>query len=93
MNGNEYQVRNHQLRLLEELAEELMLDPIWLLENAEAGNLPAMQLPRSGRENEWYFHFSGTCNAIAEMILTKSLERKDYPSIESNESELEAASE
>lgn len=93
MNGNEYQVRNHQLRLLEELAEELRLDPIWLLENAKDGNLPAMMLPRIDCKPVWYCHFYGTCDAIAGMILTEFLNRKAYPTIESDEKKKGAASE
>jgi hypothetical protein len=85
--------QDHQLRSLLGLAHELGIDSGWLLTKAERGYLPAAELPDLNHELQWFFHRDAAANVIAEMILTNSLERKDYPPIECNESELEAASE
>jgi hypothetical protein len=59
---------NHQLRRLDQLANELGIDSGWLLTKTECGRLPAMQFPGLDRDPHWFFHRDATANAIAAMI-------------------------
>ena len=58
----------HNLRSVDTLSRELGIDPNWILEQAEAGQIPSQRLRTFDGESAFYFHLDVAANAIAVLV-------------------------